>query len=195
MSDIFAKKATTDTAASNADLLGMLQLLSNPEKFKEQMAVLEEKERVCNEKIALAGKAEEIVSLHAATKAMKSEAEELLISAATEVSIKVTDAQKQADHLLKEAHSEALLIVDAAKKEATSIELLSKKEVASADEALAVRMKIVAQREKDLEDAELELASFKLSRADYLLAKEDYQKRLKLVDDAVAAFALELNNL
>lgn len=153
--------------SSQADLVAMLNLLSNPELFKQNLAHLEQKEKECDEKIALAGKAQDILYLRDKAEADATEAKEVLNKAMADSQQIVTDAKSDAASIVTRAKKEAEAILAGANhsrnETAEQISLMLEKTKMDHQSA----MDEVARKEIDLRnyEAKLEQRNNELMRA------------------------------
>lgn len=130
-------------------LLSMLSILADPEKFKERLSQLQAAEKSAADMVALAGPADEIVALRA--KAQQQFAEAANSRALADGAL--LKAQSDSRQIVDEAERRGKEIIAKASAEAESIVLMANKTL----EKAAAESKLLFERESDLARLEVEL--------------------------------------
>lgn len=167
--------------SAQADLVAMLNLLSNPELFKQNLAHLEQKEKECDEKIALAGKAQDILYLRDKAQADATDAQNALNRA-------MADSQQ----MVADAKSDAISIVSTAKKEAEDIIARANQ---SKNDIIEQATQMLEKSKMDYQAAMDEVARKEIDLRNYEVKLEDRNNELMRLQADLKVRETEFSNV
>lgn len=174
-------------SASNDSVLGLLNMMSDPEAFKEKLKQLTDLQKDLEEKIALAGEAAQIVNIKKSLQEQHAKMVEAVQEADEKCKALVNEASIRANSLLTEAEKSARVIVE----EATATKNIILAESARLDDA---NQTVCADRMAAVEKKEIELRAHEKK-----LEEDNYQLDLKtdeltLKEEAHAKAVLDLSH-
>lgn len=136
---------------SNNNVMGLLNMLSDPGAFKEKLRTLEETEKMLDAKIALAGEADQILVMKQVIQEREAESVQMIREAGEKAQAVIEAANGQGDTIIQDARMNAERMIEAAVNQKNQIlaDAQSKLEMINQD-AQQTQLKS-AQREETLQ--------------------------------------------
>lgn len=101
-------------SGSNDSVMGLLNMLSDPGAFREKLRTLEETERMLDEKIALAGEAQQILVIKQVIQEREAESVQMIRDAAEKAQGVIEAANRQGNTIIQDARTNAERMIETA---------------------------------------------------------------------------------